>query len=48
VTDLTAGLKDRAWAQSIARALGVAVRLDLENHHNFAWGTTGRLSSGGD
>lgn len=23
--------------QSIARRLGVSVRLDLENHHNFAW-----------
>ena len=23
--------------QHIARALGVEVRLDIENHHNFAW-----------
>ena len=32
--------------QSIARALGVEVRLDVENHHNFAWRETHRLADG--
>jgi tRNA-splicing ligase RtcB (3'-phosphate/5'-hydroxy nucleic acid ligase) len=34
--------------RSIAKALGVAVRLDLENHHNFAWRETHRLPDGTD
>jgi tRNA-splicing ligase RtcB len=32
--------------QSIAKALGVEVRLDIENHHNFAWRETHRLPDG--
>ena len=32
----------------IARALGVEVRLDLENHHNFAWRERHRLPDGSD
>jgi tRNA-splicing ligase RtcB len=32
--------------QHIARALGVEVRLDLENHHNFAWRERHRLPDG--
>ncbi len=31
---------------SIARALGVEVRLDLENHHNYAWRERHRLPDG--
>jgi tRNA-splicing ligase RtcB len=34
--------------QHIARALGVTVRLDLENHHNFAWRERHRLPDGSD
>lgn len=34
--------------QYVARALGVEVRLDIENHHNFAWGETHRLADGTD
>jgi tRNA-splicing ligase RtcB (3'-phosphate/5'-hydroxy nucleic acid ligase) len=30
----------------VARALGVEVRLDIENHHNFAWRETHRLPGG--
>lgn len=30
----------------VAQALGVEVRLDLENHHNFAWRETHRLPDG--
>jgi tRNA-splicing ligase RtcB len=30
----------------VARALGVEVRLDIENHHNFAWRETHRLPDG--
>lgn len=30
----------------VAEALGVEVRLDLENHHNFAWRETHRLPDG--
>ncbi|HTV00189.1 MAG TPA: RtcB family protein [Luteitalea sp.] len=30
----------------VARALGVEVRLDLENHHNYAWRETHRLADG--
>jgi tRNA-splicing ligase RtcB len=30
----------------VARALGVDVRLDIENHHNFAWRETHRLADG--
>jgi tRNA-splicing ligase RtcB len=30
----------------IARALGVEVRLDLENHHNYAWRERHRLAGG--
>jgi tRNA-splicing ligase RtcB len=30
----------------VARALGVEVRLDLENHHNFAWRERHRLADG--
>ena len=33
---------------SIARALGVEVLLDLENHHNFAWRERHRLPDGSD
>jgi tRNA-splicing ligase RtcB len=32
--------------QDIARALGVGVRLDIENHHNFAWRETHQLPEG--
>jgi tRNA-splicing ligase RtcB len=32
----------------LARALGVEVRLDLENHHNFAWRERHRLPDGAD
>jgi tRNA-splicing ligase RtcB len=32
----------------IARALGAAVRLDLENHHNFAWRERHRLPDGSE
>ena len=32
----------------IARALGVDVLLDLENHHNFAWRERHRLPDGSD
>lgn len=32
----------------IARALGVEVRLDLENHHNYAWRERHRLADGTD
>jgi tRNA-splicing ligase RtcB len=32
--------------QHIARALGVEVRLDLENHHNYAWRERHRLPDG--
>ncbi len=32
----------------IARALGVDVMLDLENHHNFAWRERHRLADGSD
>ena len=32
----------------IARALGVDVRLDLENHHNFAWRERHRLPDGSE
>jgi tRNA-splicing ligase RtcB (3'-phosphate/5'-hydroxy nucleic acid ligase) len=32
----------------IAQALGVAVRLDLENHHNFAWRERHRLPDGSE
>ena len=32
--------------QYIARALGVEVRLDVENHHNFAWRETHHLPDG--
>jgi tRNA-splicing ligase RtcB len=32
----------------IARALGVEVRLDLENHHNFAWRERHRLPDGSE
>ncbi len=32
--------------QHIARALGVEVLLDIENHHNFAWRETHRLPDG--
>ena len=31
---------------SVARALGVEVRLDIENHHNFAWRETHHLPDG--
>jgi tRNA-splicing ligase RtcB len=31
---------------SVARALGVEVRLDIENHHNFAWRETHQLPDG--
>jgi len=34
--------------RSIARALGVPVMLDLENHHNFAWRERHRLPDGSD
>jgi tRNA-splicing ligase RtcB (3'-phosphate/5'-hydroxy nucleic acid ligase) len=33
---------------SIARALGVDVLLDIENHHNFAWRERHRLPDGSD
>jgi tRNA-splicing ligase RtcB len=33
---------------SIARALGVQVLLDIENHHNFAWRECHRLPDGSD
>jgi len=33
---------------SIARALGVAVKLDIENHHNFAWRERHRLPDGSE
>ncbi len=32
----------------IARALGAAVRLDIENHHNFAWRERHRLPDGSE
>jgi tRNA-splicing ligase RtcB len=32
----------------IARALGVEVRLDIENHHNFAWRERHRLPDGSE
>jgi tRNA-splicing ligase RtcB len=32
----------------IARALGVDVRLDIENHHNYAWRERHRLPDGSD
>jgi tRNA-splicing ligase RtcB len=32
----------------VARALGVEVRLDIENHHNFAWRERHRLADGSD
>lgn len=32
--------------QAIARALGVEVRLDVENHHNYAWRETQQLPDG--
>jgi tRNA-splicing ligase RtcB len=32
--------------QFVARALGVEVRLDIENHHNFAWRETHTLADG--
>jgi RNA-splicing ligase RtcB len=32
----------------VARALGVEVRLDIENHHNFAWRERHRLSDGSE
>ena len=32
----------------IASALGVEVRLDIENHHNFAWKETHRLPDGSE
>ena len=32
----------------VARALGVEVRLDIENHHNFAWRERHRLPDGSD
>jgi len=32
----------------IARALGAEVRLDLENHHNFAWRERHRMADGTD
>ena len=32
--------------QSVARALGVDVRLDIENHHNFAWRERHKLPDG--
>ena len=31
---------------SVARALGVEVMLDIENHHNFAWRESHRLADG--
>jgi tRNA-splicing ligase RtcB len=34
--------------RSIARHLGVDVRLDLENHHNFAWRERHRLADGAE
>ena len=34
--------------QHIARALGVEVMLDLENHHNFAWRERHRLPDGNE
>jgi tRNA-splicing ligase RtcB len=33
---------------SIARALGVGVLLDIENHHNFAWRERHRLPDGSE
>ncbi len=33
---------------SIARALGAEVRLDIENHHNFAWRERHRLADGSE
>ena len=33
---------------SMARALGVAVLLDIENHHNFAWRERHRLPDGSE
>jgi tRNA-splicing ligase RtcB len=33
---------------SVARALGVAVRLDLENHHNFAWRERHQMPDGSE
>ena len=38
----------RADSPHIARALGVEVMLDLENHHNFAWRERHRLPDGSD
>jgi tRNA-splicing ligase RtcB len=32
--------------RSMARALGVEVKLDIENHHNFAWRERHRLPDG--
>jgi tRNA-splicing ligase RtcB (3'-phosphate/5'-hydroxy nucleic acid ligase) len=34
--------------RQIARALGVAVTLDIENHHNFAWRERHRLPDGSE
>ena len=34
--------------QHVARALGVEVRLDVENHHNYAWRETHRLPDGSE
>jgi tRNA-splicing ligase RtcB len=34
--------------RQIARALGVDVRLDIENHHNFAWRERHRLPDGSE
>jgi tRNA-splicing ligase RtcB len=34
--------------QHVARALGVEVRLDIENHHNFAWRERHRLPDGSE
>jgi tRNA-splicing ligase RtcB (3'-phosphate/5'-hydroxy nucleic acid ligase) len=34
--------------RNVARALGAAVALDLENHHNFAWRERHRLADGSE
>jgi tRNA-splicing ligase RtcB len=34
--------------EHVARELGAAVRLDIENHHNFAWRERHRLPDGSD
>jgi tRNA-splicing ligase RtcB len=34
--------------EHIAKALGLEVRLDVENHHNFAWRETHRLPDGSE